>query len=227
MTEGALSTTSSLAERSGALRRTARMLACQRRFEQARDHYREGVALIRDAGMLRETAGSDMGKAFIEQRAGDLEAAESALREGAEQLAAIGDTGFYSGTLCMLAEILALRGADDEALSLCKRAREVMSPSDLDPVTHTDAIEGLLVARRGDHAEGERLARRALETLAEADSDFYEQLGGYRLLLAQTLLACGKRDEARKAADEALAVFEAKGDEPAADWARELLASLD
>jgi class 3 adenylate cyclase/tetratricopeptide (TPR) repeat protein len=227
MTEGALSATGSLVERSGALRRTARMLACQRRFEQARDHYREGVALIRDAGMLREIAGSNMGTAFIEQRAGDLEAAESALREGAEQLAAIGDTGFYSGTLCMLAEILALRGADDEALSLCKRAREVMSPSDLDPVTHTDAIEGLLVARRGDHAEGERLARRALETLVEADSDFYEQLGGYRLLLAQTLLACGKRDDARKTADEALAIFEAKGDEPAADWARELLASLD
>jgi class 3 adenylate cyclase/tetratricopeptide (TPR) repeat protein len=227
MTVGALSAPSSLVERSGALRRTGRMLACQRRFDEAREHHRQGVALIRDAGMLREIAGSDMGQAYIEQRAGDLEAAESALRDGAEQLAAIGDTGFYSTTLCMLAEILALRGADDEALSLCKRVREVMSPSDLDPVTHTDAIEGLLVARRGDHAEGERLVRRAIETLDKADSDFYEPAGGCRLLLAHTLVECEKLGDAREAAAEALAIYEAKGDEPAADWARELLASLD
>ena len=225
MTEGALSPTGSLVERSGALRRTGRMLACQRRFEQAREHYREGVALIRDAGMLRETAGSDMGLAFIEQRAGDLEAAESALREGAEQLAAIGDTGFYSTTLLNLAELLALRGADDEASSLCTQVREVMSPFDLDAVSHVEAVEGLLAARRGEHVEAEERARKAVELLA--DSDFYEPAGGQRLLLAHTLIECGKPDEARVAAAEALAIYEAKGDEPAADWARDLIASLD
>ena len=47
------------------------------------------------------------------------------------------------------------------------------------------------------------------------------------MLLARTLVECGKPDEALKAAAEALSVYEAKGDEPAADWARELLASLD
>ena len=60
-----------------------------------------------------------------------------------------------------------------------------------------------------------------------ADSDFYEPAGGHRLLLARTLIECGKPDEARVTAAEALAIYEAKGDEPAADWARELLASLD
>ena len=224
MAEKSRSADESPVERSGVLRRSARMLACQREFEVAREMYRQGVALIRDAGMLRETAASVQGEAFIELRAGDLDAAEAALREGAEQLAALGDSGFYSGVLCILAELLVEKGADDEALALCKRAREVMSPSDLDPVTHADAVEGLLAARRGDHAEGERLARRALEVLA--DSDFYEQAGGYRLLLAQTLIECGKPDEARAAAADALSVYEAKGDEPAADWARELLASL-
>ena len=224
MTEESRSGDESPVERSGALRRSARMLACQREFEAAREKYRQGVALIRDAGMLRETAASAQGEAYIELRAGNLDAAEAALREGAEQLAALGDSGFYSGVLCILAELLAERGADDEALALCKRAREVMSPSDLDPITHADAVEGLLAARRGDHAEGERLARRAVEMLA--DSDFYEPAGGYRLLLARTLIECGKPDEARVAAAEALAIYEAKGDEPAADWARELLAAI-
>ena len=225
MAEDTASVTTSAVERSGVLRRTGRMLACQRQFDLARARYREGVALTRDLGMLREAAGSDQGLAFIEQRAGDWDAAEAALRAGAEELAALGDTGFYPTTLANLAEVLALRGgADDEALSLCAQARAVMSQADLDPVTHVDAVEGFLAARRGDHLEGERLVRKAIEMLAE--TDFYEQAGGYRLLLARTLIEGGKPDEARVAASEALAIFEAKGDEPAADWAREILASL-
>jgi class 3 adenylate cyclase/tetratricopeptide (TPR) repeat protein len=212
-------------ERSGALRRIGRMLACQRKFDLARERYREGVALIRDAGMLRETAGSDQGVAYIELRAGDSDAAEAALRAGAEQLAALGDTGFYPTTILNLAELLALRGADDEASSLCKQAKEVMGPSDLDAVAHVEAVEGFLATRRGEHAEGERLLRRAIEMLA--DSDFYEPAGGFRLLLARALIECGKPDEARVPAAEALTIYEAKGDEPAADWARELLASLE
>jgi hypothetical protein len=211
-------------ERSGALRRTGRMLACRREFDLARERYREGVALIRDAGMLRETAAADHGAAYIELRAGDSDAAEAALRAGAEELAALGDRGFYSSTLCGLAELLALRGADNEASSLLARAREAMSPSDLDVVSHLPAVEGFLAARRGEHAEGERLLRSAIEMLA--DSDFYEPAGGYRLLLARTLIECGKPNEARVPAAEALAIYEAKGDEPAADWARDLLASI-
>ena len=65
----------------------------------------------------------------------------------------------------------------------------------------------------------------ALEMLG--DSDFYDSTGGQRMLLARALVECGKQDEARAQAVEALAIYEAKGDEPAADWARELLASLD
>jgi class 3 adenylate cyclase len=221
----ARSPSTSPVERSGVLRRTARMLACQRKFELARERYREGVAIIRDAGLLRETAGSDQGAAYIELRAGDPDAAEAILRAGAEQLAALGDTGFYPTTLLYLAELLALRGADEEASSLCTQAREVMNPFDLDVVSHVEAIEGFLAARRGDHAEGERMGRKAVDMLV--DSDFYEPAGGHRLLLARTLIECGKPDEARVPAAEALAIYEAKGDEPAADWARELLVSLD
>jgi class 3 adenylate cyclase len=225
MTGDAGSAFTSPVERSGALRRIGRMLACQRKFDMARERYREGVAIIRDAGLQRETAGSDQGAAYIELRARDLDAAEAILRVGAEQLGALGDTGFYPTTLLNLAELLALRGADDEASSLCAQARGVMGPFDLDAVSHVEAIEGFLAARRGDHVEGERMGRKAVDMLA--NSDFYEPAGGHRLLLARTLIECGKPDEARVPAAEALAIYEAKGDEPAADWARELLVLLD
>jgi class 3 adenylate cyclase/tetratricopeptide (TPR) repeat protein len=220
-----LATVTNQVERAGVLRRLGRMLACRREFAAARERYREGVALVRDAGMLREAAASVQGAAYIEVRAGNLEGAESELRRGGEELSALGDTGFYSEVLCMLADVLIERDQDDEARLLCAKAEEVESPSDIGSVSHRLAVEGLLAARRGEHAEGERLARMAIEILAE--SDFYDSTGGWRMSLARTLLECGKPDEARASATEALAIYEAKGDEPAADWARELLASLD
>jgi hypothetical protein len=220
-----LATVTNQVERAGVLRRLGRMLACRREFEAARDRYREGVAVVRDAGMLREAAASVQGAAYIELRAGDLDSAESLLREGAEELSALGDTGFYTEVLCMLAEVLIERDQDDEATSLCARAAEVESPSDTGSVSHRLYVEGLLAARRGEHAEGERLAQMGNAMLAE--SDFYDSTGGARMTLARTLVECGKPKEARALAAEALAIYEAKGDEPAADWARELLASLD
>ena len=223
--DDALATATNQVERAGMLRRLGRMLACQREFDAARERYREGVALVRDAGMLREAAASVQGAAYIELRAGNLDGAESVLRQGGEELSALGDTGFYSEVLCMLAEVLIERDQDVEARSLCASAKEIESPSDIGSVSHRLAVEGLLAARRGEHAEGERLARMALEILG--NSDFYDSTGGWRMLLARTLAECGKPDEARAAAAEALAIYEAKGDEPAADWARELLASLD
>jgi hypothetical protein len=44
--------------------------------------------------------------------------------------------------------------------------------------------------------------------------------------LARTLALVGKRDDALAAAEKALAIYEAKGDEPAVAWARELVDSL-
>ena len=42
-------------------------------------------------------------------------------------------------------------------------------------------------------------------------------------LLAHTLMLAGKKDEAREAAERAVAIFEAKGDVPFAARARRLL----
>jgi class 3 adenylate cyclase/tetratricopeptide (TPR) repeat protein len=211
--------------RSAALRNFGRMLACLEQFDRARDAYREGAEIEREAGMLRQAAAAAQGKAFIERRAGDLDAAEAVLRTGIDELDALGDRGFYSNVVCALAELLIDRGADDEAVGWLARARERMSASDLDCVSHSAALEGLLAARRGEHDEGERLGRSAVEMLAE--SDFFIVTATTRMLLARTLVECGKRDEARDAAAEALAIYEAKGDRPAAGWARDLLASIE
>jgi len=224
LTEETLAATTSPQARGGALRRLARMLACRGEFQRARELYREGSNISRDAGMLRQAAAGVMGMANIETRAGDLDAAEAALRSGIEELDTLGDRGFYSTAVCALAEVLVDRGQEDEAATWCVRARKTADSSDLATIAHVEALEGLLAARRGDDAQGERLARSAVAMLAE--SDFSHHTAGARLLLARTLVECGKPADAREAAADALAIYEAKGDEPAAGWARELLASL-
>jgi hypothetical protein len=146
------------------------------------------------------------------------------LRAGIADLEALGDRGFLSTVICCLAEILVDRGELEEAAVWCARARETTGPSDLATLAHVEAVDGLLTAMRGDCVDGERLARRAVALFAE--SDFYEHAGGHRLLLARTLAHCGKPDESRTWAAEALEIYEAKGDQPAAGWARELLGEL-
>jgi class 3 adenylate cyclase/tetratricopeptide (TPR) repeat protein len=207
--------------RAGPLRRLGRMLACTGEFERAREVYREGTSISREAGLLREAAAAAMGRASIESRAGDPDTAEAVLRAGVEELDTLGDRNFYSTVVSDLAALLVERGEHQEAAEWCALARKTANESDLATVVVVDALEGLLAARRGDHAEGERLARHAVELLA--DSDFYGIGGATRLWLARTLALVGKPAEARDAASAALAIYEAKGDLPAAGWARELL----
>ncbi len=223
-TEHAIARSRGSLERGAAQRRMGRALASVGRFDEARAAHEAGVQASRDAGRMIEAAATAMGAAFVETRAGDVDAAERLLRVAITELDALGDRAYYSTVVCVLAENLVDRGEDEEAVAWCATARETAGPSDLSTLAHVDALEGLLAARRGDCLEGERLARRAVELIA--GSDFYDHAGGHRMLLARTLVECGKPGEARDLAAEALAIYEAKGDRPAAGWARDVLNTL-
>ena len=181
------------------------------------------MGAARDSGQLLDAFAANLGLAYIETRAGDHAAAEAALRTGILELNELGDRSFYPTLLTELAHILVERGSDDEAAAVCATAREAAASVDLATLASVEGLEGLLLARRGELEEGERKARNAVELLSE--SDFYASVSDAKLLLARTLLVCGRPDEARAVAGEALAICEAKGDRPAAGWARELLSS--
>jgi tetratricopeptide (TPR) repeat protein len=194
-------------------------------FEPAREQLRLGVEISREAGLLVEAAaGGAMTSVFIEIRAGDLDAAERAARAGMEELDRLGDRAFFATLVLGLAEVLLRQERYEDAESHVHLARETSSPDDVTNLTGADAIEGILLARRGEVAEGERLARAAAELIET--TDFYDHRGLVHEYLAQTLALAGKREEALAAAQKALGLYEAKGDEPAAAWARELGDSL-
>jgi hypothetical protein len=159
-----------------------------------------GSAISREAGLLVEAAAAEaMTSVSIEVRAGDLEAAERASRAGIEELDRLGDRAFYATAVLGLAEILLRQERDEEAEGQVRVVRETSSPDDVTNITGADAVEGVLLARRGELAKGERLARAAADLIET--TDFYDARGMVHEFLAQTLALAGKRDEALAAAE--------------------------
>jgi len=177
-----------------------------------------------DAGMLVVAGALSMTEGWIEWRAGDLAAAEGALREGIELLERIGDRGFHATVALNLADLYYNAGRLDESRELCMRARETTELNDLINFVMLDAIEGCLLAREGRFEEAIGQCRRGVERTE--GSDGLENLALPRRYLAETLHLAGRSHEASQVGAEALAIRDAKGDETGAARTRELFARL-
>jgi tetratricopeptide (TPR) repeat protein len=201
-----------------------KLLAMRGEADAALTHVRRAAEGLREAGLLVEASATAMPQSFVEQRAGHPEAAERLLREGIDELERLGAHS-YKGTASLeLAELLASRGGYEEAASLCTTLRGVVNEDDLTDVIGLDGLQGFLAALQGDYVEGERLTHRAVQAASEID--FYDQKATAYGWRCRVLAMSGREAEARDAAAKALAIYEAKGDRPAAASARELLDSL-
>jgi tetratricopeptide (TPR) repeat protein len=85
-------------------------------------------------------------------------------------------------------------------------------------------VKAKVLARRGKHAEGERLAREAVAIVEENDS--LDRQGDAYVDLAEVLALGGKPDEAASALEQALERYERKENRVSAQRARERLAKL-
>ena len=86
-------------------------------------------------------------------------------------------------------------------------------------------VRAKVLARRGQHAEADRLAREAVAVCA--DTDMLEAQGDVYADLAEVLLLGGKPDEAATALEDALERYERKGNLVSAGRARARLAELE
>ncbi|MCY7304387.1 MAG: AAA family ATPase, partial [Thermoleophilia bacterium] len=210
--------------RAVARRRISTLLAMRSEFEAARASIYASVDGLGEAGLLIEAAAGAMHSSFVETRAGALETAERELRAGVAELERLGGFSYYTTAALTLADVLASRGAYEEAGHWCAVVRERMVEGDLVDAIAVNAIEGFLAAASGAHPEGERLTRHAVEIASTID--MYDAKARAYEWRARTLALVGKLGEAREAAATALAIYEAKGDIPASAWARDLRDSL-
>jgi tetratricopeptide (TPR) repeat protein len=161
---------------------------------------------------------------FVEMVRGDWLAGERELRQGYEELAAMGDKNYLAITAGWLAHCLYALGRYDEA----ERFAAVCEGS---AAKHWAAAQvlwrgarAMLLARRGDVEAGEALGNEAVDLALRTDR--VDTQTDALMDLAEVLRVGGRGAEAVPIVEDALRRYEAKEVLPAAARARALLGEL-
>jgi len=158
----------------------------------------------------------------LELWAGDPRAAAEFGAEGFRLHEEIENPEFLSLAAGNLARAVYALDRLDEADSWAGRSAELGSSDDAANETVWRQVSAKVLARRGEHAEAERLAREAV-AIGEGTDSLVGQ-GDANADLAEVLLLAGKRDEALGALRNALERYERKGHLVLAQRMRERLA---
>ena len=193
---------------------TARYLACleARRadFDKARELVARARGTYRELGMrLTAEAAGALASGDIELLAGDNTAAERELRAGYQALAEMGERGYLSTLAALLAAALYGQNVLDEAEELARRAQEDAAEDDIWTQVISRGTRAKVLALQDSPVEAEALAREAVRLVQETDA---LDLHGRALLdLGEVLHGAGRSSDAAVCADQALGLFQAKG----------------
>jgi class 3 adenylate cyclase/tetratricopeptide (TPR) repeat protein len=139
---------------------------------------------------------------------GDAVRAEAAARETCETAQAMGgEFGNFLWFCCNLAQALCLLGRDAEAEEWLERGRDLGPTEERFPQILWRHARGKVLARRGELEEGERLAREAIGLAT--GTGMLNVHAAALVDLAEVLALAG--DDARAELEEALALYEQKG----------------
>jgi len=205
----------------GPLACRAVLLAMLDRFDEARllaaavdEHTRE----------LGHAGGSGDALSEVSLLAGDDARAAEYLRSYCEYLESIGALAELSTYAPMLGRVLCTLGDFDGAQLLAEQGRELGGPEDAMTQVLWRQVQASVLAHRGEHSAGERLAREAV-AIADGTDMLWAQGDAYRDL-AGVLEAGGRREKAIAAWHEALRRYEHKEIVPLARKVSEQLAVL-
>jgi class 3 adenylate cyclase/tetratricopeptide (TPR) repeat protein len=190
-------------------------------------NFDEGRALVRRARMLYEELGVGgmlpVSLAFalgdIELLAEDYPAAERELRRGEEVLERMGERGYRSTVLAMLARAVYGQGRLDEAETLAREGQADSPESDIWASLGAGAL-ALVQASRGEYERAEATARETIVQLETTDT--IEMRAVIHADLAEVLVAAGRDEDALRTAEQALDLFEQKGNVASAARVRRL-----
>jgi hypothetical protein len=136
----------------------------------------------------------------------------------------MGEKSGLSTLAAMLAHAVDAQGRYDEAYRFTEISEESAPEEDRSANVYWLAARAKLLARRGEPAEGEALARKAL-ALAEP-TDFLNMRGQVLMDLAEVLRLDDRAADAAAAVAEAVELYELKGNRISADAARSAQAAL-
>jgi tetratricopeptide (TPR) repeat protein len=197
----------------------AGLMALEGQFDRARETVGRGRSLFEALGQ-RGAGELNCGEveAGIELLAGDEQLAQSLLEAGCARLAAMESHAHLATRTARLAAVLCRRGDLDTAERLAGEALAHSSPDDVVTQWIGRTVVATVLARRGARDEAESLARETVDLLA--DTDLLNGRAETLLALAEVLTLAGKPDEASRAFEDALDLFDRKQNEAGAEAAR-------
>ena len=205
-----------------ALRALAGLKAMAGSFSEARELFASHREVLGELGLRVTAASAAETSGIIEMLAGDPAAAERELAEGYGILDEIGESANFPDLAAKLAEALYAQGRDDEAFELSEVSKRASAPDDLSPGVQWRAVQAKLLAKRGDAAAAEALAREAVALAGE--TDFLVLHADALMDLAEVLRLTDRDSEAAPFVEQALELYEQKGHVVGAERARALLA---
>ena len=207
----------SWAERTGSRRLEADALRVLARVHAMRGNFTEARELLGAANTITTRLGevlfgpwnANIG-GFVELLAGDYEAAERAVRRSYETHARFFGVSGHSASLAgMLARILVALDRLAEAEHFAAISERFAASKDVDAQVKWRRARSRILASRSRLAEAERLAR---EEVAVADgTDWLDLRAEARMDLAHVLRRAQRPEEAHRVVDEAVELYERKG----------------
>jgi class 3 adenylate cyclase/tetratricopeptide (TPR) repeat protein len=190
-------------------------------FELARREIDEWRSQFRELGQESMYASGAVCVWDVCSLAQDWESGFRALEEAYALLEGMGEKGFRSTVAANLAEAHYRLGRPDEA-ERYSRVSEKLGSSD-DRVTQAGwrAVRAKVLASRGELEEAVALADEAFSIMAETDA--LDTFAGVLLDQAEVLRAAGRAEDARVAVEEAVALYEQKGNLIGMEKAKALL----
>jgi len=156
--------------------------------------------------------------------ADDPVAAERELRPGYEALRRIGERSGFSSVTGLLARAVCAQGRYEEADQLSKESAAAARPNDIHSHILWRTTRARVLAHTGKLEVAEAFAREAVAFAAE--SDFLDSHGDALVDLAEVLRLADRPQEAATALDQAVQLYERKGNVFSAGRTRALLDRL-
>ena len=195
------------------------------RFDEARPILASTRAeLAERGGGIRLGVTTGIESVYFELLAGDPAAAAELGAEGCRMLEELGDKSFRSTAAGRLAQALYALDRLAEADASAVQAAELGASEDAFTQMLWRQVRAKVLARGGEHAEAERIAREAV-AIGQTTDDLDGQ-GDARADLATVLELAGGREESAAELERALELFERKGNSISAERTRARLASL-
>jgi tetratricopeptide (TPR) repeat protein len=198
----------------------AALHAMREDFETARSLLREASTVLGELGRLHAVGVVHLA-AMVETLAGEPAAAEEQLRSAYERLDEMGGKALFASTAAMLAQAVYAQGRYDEAAEFARASQDAAAADDLSAQVEWRGISAKLLARRGESAEAELLAREAVELVGQ--TDYLRSHGDALLDLGEVLALGGDSEGAAAAIGAGLELYERKGDTVMAGRARSRL----